>query len=159
MNMIHFIAARTPLFAGCTTRIRGAGVALTSLSCPSLWRAMTCLLVSSWLTVASAAPGVTVVGLQVDGATVVAINEFTLRRMSGSNLERQTLTLKDNLESGVEIIVPARTVITLKSSNGNTITLQPGTRFTVSYVGEDGESYTLDAGGVSLDVVKALNFF
>ena len=114
MNMIHFIAARMPPFVGSATSNRTARTATTLPSCPSLWRAISCLLVSSWLTVASAAPGVTVVGIQIDGVTAVAINDFTVRRTGGGSLERQTLTLKDNLESGVEIIVPARTVITLK---------------------------------------------
>ena len=159
MNMIRVIAAWLQLFVGRTASIRWARATGELPTGPSLWHTIAGLLVFSWLTVASAAPGVTVVGIQVDGATAVAINDFTLRRTAGGDLVRQTLTLQNNLDSGVEIIVPARTVITLKSSNGNTITLQPGSRFTVRHVGEDGESYTLDDGGVSFDVVKALNFF
>ena len=115
MDMIHFIAARLPPFVRSVTSNCPARTATRLPSCPSLWRAITSLLISGWLTVAFAAPGVTVVGIQVDGAAAIAISDFTLRRTGGSNLDRQTLTLKDNLESGVEIIVPARTVITLKS--------------------------------------------
>ena len=159
MKLIRVIAARIELFVGPTASIRWARATGELPTGLSPWRTIAGLLVFSWLAVASAAPGVTVVGIQVDGATAVAINDFTLRRTGGSNLVRQTLTLQDNLESGVELIVPTHTVIILKSSNGNTITLQPGSRFIVSYVGDDGESYTLEAGGVSLDVVKALNFF
>ena len=85
MNIIRVIAARLQMFASATTSNCSARVAFTWPSWSSLWRAITCLLVSSWLTVATAAaPGVTVVGIRVDGATAVAIADFTVRRTGRS---------------------------------------------------------------------------
>ena len=112
-----------------------------------------------WITSASAAPGLTVTAIQRDGAASVSVPDVMLRSKGVATAQVGTLVLQQELQDGVEIIVPTRTVITLKSSNGNTITLQPGSRFTVRHVGDDGESYTLDDGSVSFDVVKALNFF
>ena len=112
-----------------------------------------------WITSASAAPGLTVAAIQRDGAATVSVPGVMLRSKGVETAQVSTLALQQELQDGVEIIVPIRTVITFKSSNGNTITLQPGSRFTVRHVGDDGESYTLDDGGVAFDVVKALNFF
>ena len=112
-----------------------------------------------WITFASAAPGLTVAAIQRDGAATVSVPDVMLRSKGVETAQVGTLVLQQALLDGVEIIIPIRTVVTLKSSNGNTITLQPGSRFTVRHVGDDGESYTVDDGSVSFDVVKALNFF
>ena len=111
------------------------------------------------MTLASAAPGLTVAAIQRDGAATASVPDVMLRSKGVEAAHVSALALQQELPEGVEIIIPIRTVITFKSSNGNTITLQPGSRFTVRHVGDDGESYTLDDGSVSFDVVKALNFF
>ena len=110
-------------------------------------------------TVALAASNVMVERIEVDGKAVAQLANVSMLAVGSEVPTVQTLREKDTVAERMQIIVPARTVVTLKSSNGNTITLQPGSRFTVRHVGDDGESYTLDDGSVSFDVVKALNFF
>jgi tetratricopeptide (TPR) repeat protein len=63
------------------------------------------------------------------------------------------------LSAGIEIEVPARTVIVLRSDLGNETTLSPNARFRVESTTADGESYSLLAGRLTMRVVKALNFF
>ena len=115
------------------------------------------LLVSA--TAALAASTVMVERIEFDGKAVAQLANVSMLAVGSEVPVVQTLREKDTVAECMQIIVPARTVITLKSSNGNTMTLQPGSRFTVRHVGDDGESYTLDDGSVSFDVVKALNFF
>lgn len=96
--------------------------------------------------------------LIVDGQAVDNVAQVKLVQANGSANE---LTLKtgDHLNQGTELIVPSRTVITLKSSNGNVFTLQPSSRFKVQHVGDDGESHSLEAGTGDFSISKALNFF
>ena len=115
------------------------------------------LLVSA--TAALAASTVMVERIEFDGKAVAQLANVSMLAVGSEVPVVQTLREKGTVAERMQIIVPARTVITLKSSNGNTMTLQPGSRFTVRHVGDDGESYTLDDGSVSFDVVKALNFF
>ena len=121
------------------------------------------LMIGAWSlifsTAALAAAGVIVERIQIDGKAVAQLANVSMLATGSEVPVVQSLSEKNTVAERMQIIVPARTVITLKSSNGNTITLQPGSRFTVRHVGEDGESYTLDDGSVSFDVVKALNFF
>ena len=110
-------------------------------------------------TAALAASSVTVERIEVDGKAVAQLANVSMLATGSEAPVVQSLSEKDTVAERMQIIVPARTVITLKSGNSNTITLQPGSRFTVRHVGDDGESYTLDDGSVSFDVVKALDFF
>ena len=77
---------------------------------------------------------------------------------AGQSVKRRIST-GDKLVEGLEIIIPARTVITLKSSNGNMITLQPGSRFKVLHVDVDGEVHGIEAGKAEFSVANALSFF
>lgn len=70
-----------------------------------------------------------------------------------------TLALGGRLPPGIAIEVPPKTVIILKSDGGNKFELHPGSRFRVDSTTTDGESYTLLVGRLSMQVVKALNFF
>ena len=133
---------------------------LTRMLSVSIAKALICcasLLVSA--TAALAASSVVVERIEVDGKAVAQLANVSMLATGSEVPVVQNLGEKDTVAERMQIIVQARTVITLKSSNGNTITLQPGSRFTVRHVGDDGESYTLDDGSASFDVVKALNFF
>jgi len=72
---------------------------------------------------------------------------------------RKTLRVGDRIASGSELIAPAGTQIVLLSSNGNTITLEPGSRVRIDTVSGKGESYTAKLGKMGFQVAKALSFF
>lgn len=75
------------------------------------------------------------------------------------NFESRSIKSGDSLSEGTEIIAPARTAITLKSSNGNEISLDPGCRLVIGTVNPDGESYRTEAGRAWFYVMNSLSFF
>jgi hypothetical protein len=65
----------------------------------------------------------------------------------------------DELRPGSVVIVPGKTVLVLKTDNGNQITLDPGTRYKVNAATAGGESYGVLAGFAKFEVVRSLGFF
>jgi tetratricopeptide (TPR) repeat protein len=120
---------------------------------------MTCCVVA--LLVASApaaADSVHVVALRVDGATVKTTAVRIVQAAPGQPTELQ-LAEGGSLEGGIEIQVPERTVVVVKSDRDNVIELAAGTRFRVETTSARGEWYTLIAGSVAVQVRDALDFF
>lgn len=152
--LCHIVPAQARL-----TRSACAMPAKRPRSIASWLRAATGAFVAGCMAVAAAASNIVVTGIQVDGKSDVSSVDAALRAKGNASPVQRSLARGSELEFESELIVPARTVITLKSSNGNTITLQPGSRFVVRLVSDEGESYSIEEGSVSLDVVKALNFF
>lgn len=108
---------------------------------------------------AHAVANLTVTEILVDGKPpkdgVVAVQVIR----DGAAAGQRSFRLKELLEPGVEIIVPARTVIELTSVHTNRTRLAPGTRFKVNAVTSRGESHRIEAGGATFDVRRALDFF
>ena len=103
--------------------------------------------------------GVNVVAIRVAGvvqAQPVALNEVV---PPGRTLRPLSLSVGGRLAAGIEIEVPERTVLVLRSQAGNLTELGPGSRFRVESTSSSGEWYTLVAGRVRMQVVQALNFF
>lgn len=120
-------------------------------------RYLTALLLS--LATAASAQSLRVTEVRVEGKTVetaVTVTQFTPPQRTPAPLQLQT---GQTLTDGVEIAVPARTVIVLQSANGNRIELAPDARFTAGRVSANGEAHTLNGGNARFDVQRALSFF
>lgn len=107
---------------------------------------------------AAAAQALRVVEVRVDGkavATAVAIQQFLPSQREPVALQVQA---GQTLSDGIEIGVPARTVVVLRSVNRNRIELAPDTRFTAR-VNASGEVHTVQGGSARFDVRSALSFF
>ena len=107
---------------------------------------------------AAAAQSLRVLQVRVEGKavdTAVAIQQFLPSQREPASLQIQA---GQTLTDGVEIGVPARTVLVLQSANGNRIELAPDTRFTAR-VNASGEVHTVQGGSARFDVRSALSFF
>lgn len=96
---------------------------------------------------------VRVEGKPVD--TAVTIDQFVPPQRTRAPL---TVQRGQALPDGVEIAVPARTALLLRSANGNRIELAPDTRFSAR-VGAAGEVHSVSGGSARFDVQRALSFF
>lgn len=96
---------------------------------------------------------VRVAGKVVDSAVV--IRQFVPPQRDAADLQVQA---GQALTDGVEIGVPARTVVVLQSANGNRIELAPDTRFGAR-VGAGGEVHSVSGGSARFEVQRALSFF
>lgn len=127
---------------------------LPSTNCPLRCLAMLLLCVST----TAAAQGLRVVELRVEGRlvdTAVAIFQFVPPQRTPAPFQVQA---GQALTEGVEIGVPARTVVVLQTANGNRIELAPDSRFTAR-VSAGGEVHTVLGGNARFDVQRALSFF
>ncbi len=106
----------------------------------------------------AAAQALRVVQVRVEGKAVdvaVEIQQLVPPRREPVPLQVQA---GQTLTDGIEIAVPARTVVVLQSANGNRIELAPDTRFT-AHVNSNGEIHTVQGGRARFDVQRALSFF
>ena len=87
--------------------------------------------------------------------TAVSILQFVPPQRTPAPLQVQA---GQTLTDGVEIGVPARTVVVLQTANGNRVELAPDTRFTAR-VNTSGEVHTVLGGNARFDVRRALSFF
>jgi tetratricopeptide (TPR) repeat protein len=108
-------------------------------------------------TIASA-QALRVVEVRVEGVAVtnvVSIVQFVPPQRAPAPFEVQA---GQALNEGIEIGVPARTVVVLQTANGNRIELSPDTRFTAR-IGAAGEVHSVAGGNARFDVQRALSFF
>ncbi len=106
----------------------------------------------------AAAQALRIVEVRVEGKPVdsaVSITQFTPPQRTPAALQVQA---GQALTDGVEIGVPARTVLVLQSANGNRIELAPDTRFSAR-VAAAGEVHSVSGGSARFDVQRALSFF
>lgn len=106
----------------------------------------------------AAAQALRVVEVRVEGkavASAVSITQFAPPQRSPAALQVQ---VGQALADGIEIGVPARTVIVLQTANGNRIELAPDARFTAR-PSAGGEVHTVLGGSVRFEVQRALSFF
>jgi len=126
---------------------------------PLLGSRMLCLgVVLLGVSAPAAAEGLLVVALRVDGQPVKTKALRIMQANAGQPTELQ-LTEGGRLEDGIEIEVPARTVVVVKSEHDSAIELTAGTRFRVESTSTRGEWYTLFAGSIAVQVRQTLDFF
>ncbi len=105
------------------------------------------------------AQGLTVTALTVEGQTVQSVSGVQMRAPGAGTAQTRTLNAKDAIAPGTEIAVPRGARVELTSSNGNRITLYPGSRFMAGLVTGNGESHQPLGGRIDFQVRKALDFF
>ena len=126
---------------------------------PSSNGLMHCL--AAWLmcmSTAISAQTLRVVEVRVEGKvvdTAVSILQFAPPERTPTPLSVQ---VGQTLTDGVEIGIPARTVLVLQTANNNRVELAPDTRFTAR-VGAGGEVHSVTGGSARFDVQRALSFF
>lgn len=98
----------------------------------------------------------TVTALHEDG---VKVEQASLTIVQVNRTESVKVRTGQRFTVGTVFIVPARTRMTLRSSNDNVLELLPGTRLKVSSGSENGEEFGLDAGKIEVVVRRALDFF
>ena len=99
-----------------------------------------------------------VVEVRVEGKavdTAVSILQFVPPQRTPAPFQVQA---GQALTDGIEIGVPARTVVVVQTTNGNRIELAPDTRFTAR-VSATGEVHSVSGGNARFDVQRALSFF
>ncbi len=111
------------------------------------------------LSTAATAQALRVVEIRVEGTVVdvaVMITQFVPPQRTPTPLPMQA---GQPLTEGVEIGVPARTVVVLQTANGNRIELAPDSRFSAARISATGEAHNLLSGSARFDVQRALSFF
>lgn len=103
--------------------------------------------------------GLTVIEIRVAGALRTQPLQVSIAVARGNPPHSLALSPGARLPAGVEILVPERSVILLRSEAGNTTELAAGSRFRVESTGAGGEWYTLIVGRLAMRVEQALNFF
>lgn len=103
--------------------------------------------------------GLDVVAIRVNGVEQTQAVTLDAFLPPGRTRSQRSLATGGRLDAGIEIEIPARTVIVLRSAAGNLTELGAGSRFRVESTSRGGEWTTLLAGRVRMQVVQALNFF
>ena len=103
--------------------------------------------------------GVQVVEIQIDGHAADTVSEVAIIAAGKDRAETRELKKGTEIAQGSEIVVPRRTVLVLKSANGNQVRLQPGSRFKINVVSGEGETYSLLVGKAFFKASRSLNFF
>ncbi len=106
----------------------------------------------------TAAQALRVVEVRVEGKavdTAISILQFLPPQRAPAPLQVQT---GQTLSEGIEIGVPARTVVVLQTANGNRVELAADTRFSAR-VSAGGEVHNVSGGNARFDVQRALSFF
>jgi tetratricopeptide (TPR) repeat protein len=100
-----------------------------------------------------------VVAIRVNGVEQTQAVRLRVVVPPSREASEQPLAVGDPLKAGIEIEVPSRTVIVLRSAAGNLTELGAGSRFRVESTSRSGEWTTLLAGRVRMQVMQALSFF
>lgn len=109
--------------------------------------------------VAQDRPAVSVASIDVDGTPVSRVDGVRVTAPGAASAAKRALQQNDALAPGTVIEVPDRTVVTLVTTNGTVITLQPGSRTKLNAIDANGESITHIFGEVWFKVTRALSFF
>jgi hypothetical protein len=98
-----------------------------------------------------------VVGIEIDGKMV---QSATLSRIT-PNKQGDLISIQDGFifAAGAAFVTPANTRLTLKTSNGNIVTVAESSCLRITTGSQAGEEFGVDCGKANFDVLKRLGFF
>jgi tetratricopeptide (TPR) repeat protein len=99
--------------------------------------------------------------IEIDGQRAPQVEGVVLQGGGDPRERKATLAEGAQLAVGTVIETPTRPRVRLQlvTRNGNAVTLDPGARLRIESVGENGERWTQQLGGVRFAVNRALGYF